>query len=177
MIVFDSWTSVWHVLLKAAVAYAAMVGVLRISGKRTLSKLNAFDLVVTVALGSVLASVALSSDVPLVDGFGTVAVLAAAQWVVTAASVRWRGVQRAVRAEPIVVLRNGRLLSAAMTASRLTTSEVAQAVRASGSGGFDDIAAVVLETDGSLSVITTEHYGTGAAVAELESTEERGADR
>ncbi|MBA3959135.1 MAG: DUF421 domain-containing protein, partial [Chloroflexi bacterium] len=49
-------------------AYVALIGTLRISGKRTLAKLNAFDLVVTVAFGSVLATALLSPDVSLLSG-------------------------------------------------------------------------------------------------------------
>ncbi|HUH13323.1 MAG TPA: hypothetical protein VMK65_09445, partial [Longimicrobiales bacterium] len=57
---FDSWTGLGRVLLVGALAYAALILILRISGKRTLTKLNAFDLVVTVALGSTLATTLLT---------------------------------------------------------------------------------------------------------------------
>jgi len=60
---FDSWTGLGRVLLVGVLAYSALVLTLRVSGKRTLTKLNAFDLVVTVALGSTLATVLLSKDV------------------------------------------------------------------------------------------------------------------
>ena len=49
---FDSWFGLLRVLVVGALAYAALILFLRVSGKRTLTKLNAFDLVVTVALGS-----------------------------------------------------------------------------------------------------------------------------
>ena len=53
---FDSWSDVVRVVSIGAAAYATLVAMLRISGKRTLAKLNAFDLIVTVALGSTLAT-------------------------------------------------------------------------------------------------------------------------
>ena len=65
---FDSWTGLGRVLLVGTLAYVALVAILRISGKRTLTKLNAFDLVVTVVLGSTLATVLLSKDVALAEG-------------------------------------------------------------------------------------------------------------
>ena len=65
---FDSWAGLGRVLLVGTLAYVALVLLLRISGKRTLSKLNAFDLVVTVALGSTLATVLLSKTVALAEG-------------------------------------------------------------------------------------------------------------
>lgn len=65
---FDGWTGLLRVLVVGTLAYAALVLLLRVSGKRTLSKMNAFDLVVTVALGSTLATVLLSRDVALAEG-------------------------------------------------------------------------------------------------------------
>lgn len=55
------------VVVIGALAYVALVLALRVTGKRTLSKLNAFDLIVTVALRSTLATVLLSKDVPLAE--------------------------------------------------------------------------------------------------------------
>ena len=52
----------------ARIAYAALVLFLRISGKRTLAKLNAFDLVVTVALGSTLSAIILQESIALAKG-------------------------------------------------------------------------------------------------------------
>ena len=54
---FESWFGIVRVALIGVCAYAALVVMLRVSGKRTLSKMNAFDFVVTVALGSTLATV------------------------------------------------------------------------------------------------------------------------
>jgi uncharacterized membrane protein YcaP (DUF421 family) len=54
---FDSWSDLARILVVTPLAYGALVAVLRMSGARTLSKLNAFELVVTVALGSTLATV------------------------------------------------------------------------------------------------------------------------
>lgn len=65
---FDSWGDLLRVLLVGAAAYARVVLVLRISGKRTVAKLNAFDLVVTVALGSTLATILLGADVSWSEG-------------------------------------------------------------------------------------------------------------
>src|SRR4051794_24742339 len=55
---FHSWAALGRVLLVGPLAYVALVLLLRVSGKRTLTKLNAFDLVVTVSLGSTLATMA-----------------------------------------------------------------------------------------------------------------------
>ena len=85
---FDSWNSVGRVAVTAVMAYVALIGFLRISGKRTLSKLNAFDLVVTVALGSTLATVILSKDIALADGLLALGLLIGLQYAVAWLSVR-----------------------------------------------------------------------------------------
>lgn len=57
---FDSWATLFRTFLVGVMAYVILAAFLRVSGKRTLSKMNAFDLIVTVALGSTLATVLLS---------------------------------------------------------------------------------------------------------------------
>jgi len=79
---------------RGVLAYVALVVFLRVSGKRTLSKMNAFDLVVTVALGSTLATVLLSKDVALAEGVLAFALLISLQFVVTWSSVRARWVRQ-----------------------------------------------------------------------------------
>jgi uncharacterized membrane protein YcaP (DUF421 family) len=85
-----------------------LVAVLRISGKRTLAKMNAFDLVVTVALGSTLATILLSKDVALAEGVLALAVLVLLQFVVAWSAVRSRLVRRLAKSSPQIVLSQGR---------------------------------------------------------------------
>jgi uncharacterized membrane protein YcaP (DUF421 family) len=150
---FDSWTAIWRVLAVGSLAYAALVILLRTSGKRTLSKLNAFDLVVTVALGSTLATVLLSKDVALAEGVVALALLIALQFIIAWMSVRSSGFESVIKSEPTLLLHNGRFLETAMREQRITRTEILAAVRASGHAGTDQIASVVLETDGTISVV------------------------
>ncbi|QQM30860.1 DUF421 domain-containing protein [Martelella lutilitoris] len=150
---FESFTGIFRVIAIGGLGYVALVLMLRVSGQRTLSKLNAFDLVVTVALGSVLATVMLSRSVPLAEGVTALALLIVLQFAITWMSVRFPVVDRLVKSEPALVLSDGKFLKRAMLRQRLTEDEVRAAVRASGEDDLDAIAAVILETDGSLSVI------------------------
>ena len=161
---FDTWSDVTRVLLVGAAAYIALVVLLRFSGKRTLSKLNAFDLVVTVALGSTLATILLSAEVSWVEGAAAMALLVVLQLVVTWASVRLGWARRTVTAEASVLVRDGLVDGAAMRRQRVTQGELLQAVRAAGVGGLDQVAAVVLETDGTLSVVAISQRGDGSAL-------------
>ena len=150
---FDSWAGLGRVLLVGTLAYAALVLLLRVSGKPTLTKLNAFDLVVTVALGSTLATVLLSKSVALAEGVLALGLLILLQYTIAWLSVRSPRFQSFVKAEPTLLVHRGRFLDHAMRAERITREEILAALRASGTADVGEIAAVVLETDSSLSVI------------------------
>lgn len=150
---FSGWGSLGRIALTGALAYAALVVLLRISGKRTLSKMNAFDLVVTVALGSCLSSVLLSKSVPLAEGVVGFAVLIALQYAVAWLSVRSAAFSELVKSEPTMLVHRGELLRGAMRRERVVEAEILAAIREEGLSSLSEAQAVVLETDGSFSVI------------------------
>ena len=150
---FDGWSGVLRVLVVGTAGYAALVLLLRVSGKRTLAKMNAFDFVVTVALGSTLATVLLSSGVSLVEGVAALVLLVALQFIVAWASNRSRWVERLVKSEPTLVYRDD-YLPDAMRRERFTRDELRQAARGQGHPDMTGVAAIVVETDGSLSVLS-----------------------
>jgi len=150
---FDSWAGLARVLVVGTLAYIALILILRISGKRTLTKLNAFDLVVTVALGSTLATVLLSKSVALAEGVLAMTLLVFLQFVITWLSVRSSRFRAFVKSEPTLVMHKGQFLDSALRAQRITQEEVMAALRSNGVGDAAKVAAVVLETDGSLAVV------------------------
>lgn len=158
---FDGWFGLLRVAVVGTLAYAALVLLLRGFGKRTLSKLNAFDLVVTVALGSTLATVLLTESVALAEGLTAFVLLLVLQYAVAWLSVRSARFGRLVKAEPTLLLHRGRFLEGAMRAERVTRGEILSAMRASGAADPGEVAAIVLETDGSLSVLRDAAGGGG----------------
>ena len=152
-IFFNGWHGPLRTFVIGIFAYLMLIVFLRISGKRTLSKMNAFDFIVTVALGSTLASILLSRDVTLLQGGIALALLIGLQFIVTWTSVRVAWVRKFVTGEPTLLLFRGRLLEAALTRTRVTEAELRSAIRSAGLRGFDEAEAVVLETDASFSVI------------------------
>jgi len=154
-IFFNNWFDLLRVLIVGVLAYASLVAFLRVSGKRTLAKMNAFDLVVTVALGSTLATILLSKDVALAEGLLALVLLIGLQFAVAWLSRRSRRVESLVKSEPSLLLHQGRFLPAAMRRERVTESEVQAAIRSKGIARVEEVAAVVLETDGTFSVIKT----------------------
>ncbi|GHG19935.1 DUF421 domain-containing protein [Paracoccus aerius] len=158
-IFFDTWASLGRVILVGTLAYAGLVVMLRVSGKRTLSKMNAFDLIVTVALGSTLATVLLNRSVPLVEGLAAFALLVGLQYVITWLSVRSDQFQDLIKAEPTVLISKGKPVPGALTRQRVTMEEIRAAMRQSGHAELNSDITVVLETDGSLSILA--HGGDG----------------
>ena len=142
-----------RLLAVGSLTYVVLVATLRLSGKRTLAKLNAFDLVVTVALGSTLSSALLSRDVTLPQSATAILLLVALQYLVTWSSVRVRWIRRVTRSEPTLLFQQGQYHRGRMQAERITEAEVRQAMRGSGFADTTRVGAVVLETDGTLSVL------------------------
>lgn len=152
-ILFDGWDAVFRTVAIGGMAYAALIVLLRVSGKRTLSKMNAFDFVVTVALGSSLATVLLSQSVTLAEGITAFAVLIVLQLLITRLSVMSNRFQYLIKSEPRIIFHDGRFLPEAMRAERVTNEEILAAVRAEGHARIEDVGSVVLETDGTFSVL------------------------
>ncbi|MBK5927446.1 DUF421 domain-containing protein [Rhodobaculum claviforme] len=150
---FDTWLGLLRVLIVGTAAYASLVVMLRISGKRTLGKMNAFDLVVTVALGSTLATVLLNATVPLAEGILALALLVCLQFAITWLSVRSDRLRNLVKSEPTLLVHDGEYLDATLRRQRVTREEIGAALRASGEADIGGIGSVVLETDGSMTVV------------------------
>ena len=150
---FESWSSLGRTALAGAIAYAALVIFLRISGKRTLAKMNAFDLIVTVAIGSTLSSVLTSRNLPIADGLLALALLIALQYGVAWLTIRAPWFERLVKSKPAAVFADRQFDEEAMRRERLARAEVLMAIRRAGIHDLDRVFMVVLETDGSLNVL------------------------
>jgi len=150
---FDGWMGLIRTALVGICAYIALLLLVRVSGKRTLSKMNAFDLIVTVALGFTLATILLSEDAALAEGVLALALLIFLQFAITWLSVRSGTVSRLVKAEPSLLFHKGRFLRGAMKTERVNEGEILQAMRSQGVSRIDQVEAVVLETDGSFSIV------------------------
>ena len=150
---FDGWPALQRTLAIGVLGYVTLVFLLRITGRRSLSKMNAFDFVVTVALVSSLAALLTSKNVSLAQGVLAFALLLGLQFAVTWTSVRVSWFRNLVTGEPALLMHRGALLPDAMRRSRVTREEVLAAARQQGHADMASVHAVVLETDGSFSVL------------------------
>lgn len=169
---FDGWLGLLRTVVVGVLAYLGLVVILRISGKRTLSKLNAFDLVVTVSLGSTLATVLLNKNVALAEGLLAFALLAGLQYAVTWSSIRWKWVHRFTKSEPALLLYRGQLQPRSMRRERITLDEIEAAVRLAKIHRLEDVDAVVLETDGTLSVVPANASSQPPVIAGIDAPQQ-----
>ncbi|MFL5573804.1 MAG: DUF421 domain-containing protein, partial [Gemmatimonadaceae bacterium] len=91
---FDNWYSIGRAVTLSVVGFAALIVLLRVSGKRTLSKMNVFDFVFVVAVGSVFASSIVSKDVTLLEGLAALTTLIVIQLALAGIAVRWPAAER-----------------------------------------------------------------------------------
>lgn len=144
-----------RVFFSALAAYTVMVIILRLTGKRSLAKWNMFDFIITIALGTTLSTAVMSTgeNNELRKGLFGFVLLVLIQYIITWLSVRFDWVSSLLKSKPTLVVYNGEWREEKMKQERLTKSEVLAAMRANGTPNLADVGAVVLETNGTLSVL------------------------
>jgi uncharacterized membrane protein YcaP (DUF421 family) len=173
-IFFDGWAHVLRALVLAATAYVGLLVMLRAVGKRAVAKMNIFDFIFVVALGSTLSSTILGSGNTLAEGLTAVAGLLAVHYLFTLLALRSRRMESIINGEPALLARDGRLLRDAMRRERITEEEVLGSIRSHGIGGVEDVVAVVLETDGTFSVVARKDSGTSSSLSDVKFPGEEG---
>jgi uncharacterized membrane protein YcaP (DUF421 family) len=166
-IFFDGWPKLGRALILAVLAYGSLVFLLRVSGKRTLSKMNVFDFVFIVALGSTLAATILSPGVTLADGVLALSALIGLQIILSWLCTRSHLLDRVINGEPALLLHRGRFLREAMGRERVTEEEIRASVRNRGLASFDEVESIVLETDGTFSVVWQKAGGESSSMSDV----------
>jgi uncharacterized membrane protein YcaP (DUF421 family) len=165
---FNSWMSLIRTFTIGVLSYFSIVFLLRVSGKRTLSKMNSFDFIVTVALGSLLAAVMINPNISLLDGILAFSILIFLQYFITFLSYRSKTITDLIKSEPALLFYKGRYLRSVMKKERFTEEEILAAIRDKGMGNIQEVEAVVIETDGRLSIIK-KIGGQGTAMSTVEN--------
>ena len=157
---YDGAEALIRVLVGATVLYLAVILFIRVTGKRSTSQMNNFDWVVTVALGSLIASGIVLDDVTVAETLLAVAWLLGLQWLLTKLIFHSGSVSRLVKAEPTLLVHRGKFLCHSLASERVTEEEVLAAIREKGLLSVGDVDCVVLETDATMSVIAKSRHGT-----------------
>lgn len=166
------WLNEWNQLLRiisiGLPVYLMLIVLLRLTGSRSLSKMNAFDSVVSVALGSALATAIMTEGLPGALALGAIALLMGLQFAISWLAVRFHMIEKLTKATPVLLFLEGQYLDDDLRRARLARAAVRAAIRAHGHARVEGVFAVVLETDGSLSVIG---HSPAACASALEGVE------
>ena len=149
-----SWSTLFWVVVSVAAAYAAVILCTRLAGLRSFAKMSAFDFAATIAVGSIVASVAVSSTVSIATGATALATLYGLQAVVAWLRVRTQRAERTVDNRPLVLMAGPEVLHDHLALGRVTLDDLRGKLREAGVTRRDEVQLVVLETTGDISVLT-----------------------
>ena len=150
---FSGWEPLVRIVVVGVSMYVSLVLFLRLSGSRTLSSMNAFDFIVTVAIGSVFGRALTAKGVALAEAVVAFGLLITLQYAVTWVQVRWPFFGRVITNPPTLLYFRGEFMDEELRRQRVTKDEVKSAVRKKKYGSLDEVDVVVLESSGEFSTI------------------------
>ena len=152
-IFFSGWEPLARTALSTVSAFVILIVLLRMAGPRVLAKWYAFDLIVTVALGSTFANNVLSRDTTVAQAAVGFIVLIGLQFVISWIVLRWSPARIIVNSQPTLIFHDGKFLDEPMRRQRVGEGDIRAAVRQHGQSCLEDIGAIILEADGTFSII------------------------
>jgi uncharacterized membrane protein YcaP (DUF421 family) len=147
------------IVLRAIVVFVFLLFLMRIVGRRELSSLEPFDLVLLIVIGDLVQQGVTQSDHSLTGAIlsaGTFGVLVVA---VSYASFRFRRLRPVVEGEPMVVVQDGRPIEGNLRRERITLEELAASARKQQIASLEEVEWAVLETSGQVSFIRKTRTG------------------
>ncbi len=148
-----------RIVVIGSLAYFSLIVLLRISGKRTLAQLNAFDFVITIAIGSTFGRLITAKGVSLAESVTAFFTLIFLQYLVSWLTVRSSAFDNLVTASPSLLYFRGQFLRKTMQQQRITQSQLLAVVRGNKIGSLDAVEAIVMESAGTIAVIKKEPSG------------------
>ncbi len=150
---FNTWQDIGRIVIISILSYVALILLLRRAGKRTLSQMNAFDFAASVAVGSTLSTVILDRDIALVEGLTAFIVLIGLQMLMGWLAIRSDVFGQILKADAQLLYYRGSYLHKEMKRARISREDIYRIVREQGRSEMNNIQAVIMESDGSLSVV------------------------
>ena len=151
---FQGWETVFQTIVLSVMMYISIVVILRTSGKRTLATFNAFDFLITVAIGSISATTILSKTTTFVDGMAAIVTLVLLQYIVAKISAYSKTFRRIIKAEPTLLYYDGKYIEENLKKMRVHQDDILQEIRINSGVTIDKVHSVILEANGKLAVVT-----------------------
>src|SRR5262245_5520325 len=142
-------------VVRTVVIFALILVLTRLLGRRELSTLEPFDLILLVVVGDLVQQGVTQDDYSVTGAVLVISTLALLTIGISYLSFRLPRLRPMLNGEPIVLMEDGRFIDGNMRRERLTRAEVHSAARQNGLATLDDVRFAVLETNGQISFITT----------------------
>ena len=158
-------TATWHTLLDVAlrtsVVYLALLVGLRLTGRRQLGQMSAFDLVLLLIIANAVQNAMVGPDTSLAGGLVAAGVLLVWHTVIQRVRLKNRPFNRLLAGESIMLINRGEVLAGHTLRAGITADDLLQALREHGVSSVHDVRLAVLEPDGSISVIRNDDVKPG----------------
>ena len=125
----------------------------RVIGRRELSSLEPFDLILLIVLGDTIQQGLTQDDYSVTGAVIAVGTIAALQVATSWFSFRFRWARRVLNGDPIVLMQDGQVIEQNLRRERLTTEELAEAARGEQIASLEDVQWAVFEPSGTISFI------------------------
>ena len=172
---FVPGTYIAEKIIRSVAVYLFLVLILRVGGRRELSQLNAFDLVVLLTLANTVQNAIIGDDNSLIGGFIGGATLVLVNLGVVRYLYHHPNLDRKIEGEPVLLVKDGRLIRKNLEHELITEQELLVVIRRQGVDRFEACAEVILETSGVITVLarqpTPDELVMGDIVARLERIE------
>lgn len=146
---------VLELVARGAVVYAALLLMLRLSGKRTVGQFTPFDLLLILLISEAASNALTGGDETVAGGLIVCATLISLNAVVGVLTARYRGFERLVEGEAVLLGRNGRLFRQALQRHRISEADMKKALREADCR-LQDLRCAFLEANGSISILRRE---------------------
>jgi uncharacterized membrane protein YcaP (DUF421 family) len=141
------------IILRAAALYFFIVLLMRVIGRRELSSMTPFDLVLLVILGDAIQQGLTQDDYSVTGAILAVATMATLQVFTSYLSFRSARARKVLEGEPIVLVDHGEIVQKNLRRERMTEDEVAEEMRQQQIASLDKVDWAILESNGSISFI------------------------
>ncbi|MEA2684261.1 MAG: hypothetical protein QOK05_2589 [Chloroflexota bacterium] len=142
-----------ELVLRSVAIYLALLVGFRLFGKREVGQMTLFDLVLVLLVANAVQPAMTGPDQSITGGLVIIISLLALNYAISFVRVRWPAFNRLIEPQPVVIARGGRWLPDQLKKQELTDEEVLAALREHGLEAVGDTTLVVLEADGSISVV------------------------
>ena len=149
----------WQFIVRGFLVFGFVLLFLRLSGKRQVGQMTPFDLVLLLLISNAVQNAMNGGDNSITAGVILAASLIGGDFLLAAATRRFRKIETLVEGQPELLVHNGKVLHHALAKAGMTRHDLMAGLRVSGVASIEDVHAAVLETNGRISVLQRSKTG------------------